>query len=228
MDNARLSSLFCSPASAVIATPEMYRAQLWSDEKSYVQRSVEERQRQFAAGRCAARSALSHFGVKPQPLIMNSDGAPVWPSGFVGSISHCARVCAAVVGPSKCHIGMGIDVEELDSFAPEIERWICTATERSHFSQLPKAEWWKIAFSAKEAFYKSYYPIRKLFLDFCDVVIYFEHNEPVNEGTFKIEIDVDRAEPLADNIACFGKWIVTEGLVFTAVTIQPRRNAPLT
>ncbi len=50
--------------------------------------AVPARLAQFSTGRTAARLALQHPG---------QDRAPVWPAGSVGSISHCVRLCLAVV-----------------------------------------------------------------------------------------------------------------------------------
>ena len=73
---------------------------------------------EFAQGRMHARIALARFGLADASIPMGSKRAPLWPAGFVGSISHVpsdaatdqpGRVIAVVSGPaaSLCvlHIG---------------------------------------------------------------------------------------------------------------------------
>src|SRR5689334_3062733 len=77
-------------------------------------RAVPERRTLFALGRAAARDALSELGIEPTPIPRSSDGAPVWPDGFVGAISHTRQVALAVAGRREDYVGLGVDVEELD------------------------------------------------------------------------------------------------------------------
>ncbi|MFP1130226.1 hypothetical protein [Asticcacaulis sp. W401b] len=66
------------------------------------------RQREFNAGRNIARDLLGDgdvVGINPQT------GAPVWPLGVVGSISHSRELVAVALAPSSAIAGIGIDIE---------------------------------------------------------------------------------------------------------------------
>src|ERR1700761_3617241 len=70
---------------------------LFPDEEALLGRAVEKRRREFAAGRGCARRALAALGLPPAPLLPGEGGAPRWPDGVVGSITHCAGYAAAAV-----------------------------------------------------------------------------------------------------------------------------------
>ena len=59
----------------------------------------ESRKRQFLAGRSCAHVALSYFEVGKQPILRNSNTRePLWPDGFIGTITHTQHWAAAAVG----------------------------------------------------------------------------------------------------------------------------------
>lgn len=133
-------------------------------------RSVAARKEEFFYGRIAARHALA--AVQPTieiaariapswPVIgMGAQREPLWPPGFVGSITHCSGLAAAAVAPDHVLQGLGIDMERIvgpeardalmqvamDSVELECIR---VASARRPFDVLLTA-----AFSAKESFYK--------------------------------------------------------------------------
>ena len=59
--------------------------------------AVPKRIQEFADGRLCARRALEEFGVTNFPIRMARDRQPVWPDSLIGSITHTAGLCAAVV-----------------------------------------------------------------------------------------------------------------------------------
>lgn len=74
--------------------------------------AVDQRRAEFLAGRRCAQSALDTLGCERQPVHVGLDGAPVWPDGYHGSISHCAKwACAAVARGSGP--GLGVDCESI-------------------------------------------------------------------------------------------------------------------
>src|SRR5690606_8339287 len=84
---------------------------LWCEEAALVKNAVETRRRQFEAGRSAAREALASFGVRAQPILRGAVGEPLWPDGFVGSITHTRSVAAAAVASRDDFQGIGIDID---------------------------------------------------------------------------------------------------------------------
>lgn len=80
-----------------VASAEVYGddsgdiAPLCPEEAAAVACSVEKRRREFAAVRVCARSAMTALGLPPQSVLPGERGAPRWPDGFVGSMTHCER-----------------------------------------------------------------------------------------------------------------------------------------
>ncbi|MGE5176067.1 MAG: 4'-phosphopantetheinyl transferase family protein [Hyphomicrobiales bacterium] len=63
------------------------------------------------AGRRSAATVVAHLGSDASPGVAAADGAPTWPVGVVGSISHSGDIAAAVAGRSTDVRGLGIDLE---------------------------------------------------------------------------------------------------------------------
>ena len=62
-------------------------------------------------GRALARQALAAIGIAPVPIPSGPQGEPRWPSGIVGSITHCAGYRACAVGHADSFAALGIDAE---------------------------------------------------------------------------------------------------------------------
>src|SRR5215831_15185692 len=82
---------------------------LFPEEEASIARAVPRRQLEFALGRWCARTALARLGKSNCPLPMEANRSPRWPEGFVGSITHCDGLVAAVVAPADRIEGIGLD-----------------------------------------------------------------------------------------------------------------------
>lgn len=125
---------------------------LWPEERAAVARAVPRRVTEFAAGRQAARQALSALGLPPLALPRLPDRAPLWPEGIAGSISHSAGLAVAV---ARRGAPIGVDVEEDLALAPEIWPEISSAAERASLPDGDAGLWLRRLFAAKEALFKA-------------------------------------------------------------------------
>jgi 4'-phosphopantetheinyl transferase EntD len=185
----RVHSLFESLFSdgTIVVEGEVHQAdhQLFPEELACVRHAVERRRAQFATGRVCARRALAMLGLPETPIIVGPGGAPRWPSGVVGSITHTALYCAAVVKPSPPWRAVGLDAEELAPLGAAIENAVSTEAERrwlSGFSGQERDTHVLLLFSAKEAYYKLQHPLTNRFLDFSEVEI----EADLHAGTFRV------------------------------------------
>ena len=146
---------------------------LFSTELEVIKPAVPSRQAEFAAGRLAARAALAQLGQAPVAIVAGSGREPLWPEGFVGSISHCRTVAIAAAAKSNSQLGfIGIDIEETEPLDSDLWDSICSSNERELFQLGTGAgRQAKIIFSIKEAVYKAQYPATGRLLDFRDVDI---------------------------------------------------------
>src|SRR5438876_615194 len=68
---------------------------LFGEERALVAGASPVRRREFTAGRVCARDALQQLGGPRCAILRDPSRAPIWPEGFVGSISHAAGYCVA-------------------------------------------------------------------------------------------------------------------------------------
>lgn len=120
------------------------------------------------------RAALVELGVLPdRPVGSAEDRSPQWPDGVIGSISHTATYCVAVLALADApDSGIGIDAEQVGRVTANLHRTVFTADERGWLDQLPNEDRSDAAttlFSAKEAFYKAQHPITHSWVGFKDV-----------------------------------------------------------
>ncbi len=84
---------------------------LYPEEEACVARAVEGRRREFTTVRHCARAALARLGVGPSAITKGDRGAPRWPEGVVGSMTHCAGYRGAAVARTADLTAIGIDAE---------------------------------------------------------------------------------------------------------------------
>jgi 4'-phosphopantetheinyl transferase EntD len=106
-----LAELLPPAVHAVEAFDDPPEARLLPEEETYVVRAVEARRREFTTGRHCALAALGRPGLAPTAFTRGRLGAPGWPAGVVGSITHCAGYRAAAVARVADLITIGIDAE---------------------------------------------------------------------------------------------------------------------
>jgi 4'-phosphopantetheinyl transferase EntD len=136
-------------------------------ETAALERAVDERRREFSMGRTYARQALAMLGCPPGPIPVGSDRRAVWPEGFVGSISHSRRLCAAIAARSSRYVGLGLDLEDDAPIDDEgVRAQICRPEEARD-----GVDRTKLLFVIKEAVFKAYYPESGAFLEFADVSV---------------------------------------------------------
>ncbi|GAA3210193.1 4'-phosphopantetheinyl transferase superfamily protein [Streptomyces sp. XM83C] len=230
------------PASvvAVEARPDdaaagALEAALHPEEVALVARAVAKRRREFAVVRACARRAMEKLGVPPQPVLSGERGAPRWPRGIVGSMTHCDSYCAAALARVTDLASLGIDAEPHGPLPEGVEPAVTLPGERDRLRRLtadhPGIRWGRLLFSAKESVYKAWYPLTGRWLDFSEADIEL-WPDPDTGGDPEAGGDVRargglRAELLVPGpvvegrrVRTFeGRWTVRQGLVATAIVV---------
>jgi 4'-phosphopantetheinyl transferase EntD len=131
------------------------------------------RRREFALGRKAARCALKQIGfVNKYAILRGEEREPLWPDGFIGSITHAKSYAVAACCPSELASGVGIDLQDTSKMRNiGIYKFICTEHEAKWLSNSEENNQQSYAkfFSAKESIYKAFYIASKYKLRFKDV-----------------------------------------------------------
>ena len=138
-----------------------------------IRRAVLKRRIDFAAGRLCARRALQAAGCGlPIDLPIDDNRAPVWPVGYVASISHCDGLAMALAASTKEVASIGLDLERLVTaeVSSEIQSHVANPSEIAlgHEQALPHEVWMTLLFSAKESLYKALYSSVGRFFEFSD------------------------------------------------------------
>ena len=159
--------------------PHSVEGGLLRPEQEAVAGAAQTRVEQFTAGRVCSRIALGRLGVATTtPVLRGEDRAPIWPPGFVGTISHTDTWCAAAVARAEDVRSIGIDLEPATPLKEALWRRVCTPKERDWLHDLSApGVTGKILFSAKESVYKCQYPITNKFLGFHAVEVELDEGE---------------------------------------------------
>jgi 4'-phosphopantetheinyl transferase EntD len=196
-------------------------AVLFPEERVAIARAADSRRREFATARTCARTALARLGQPMAAVLPGPRGAPQWPEGVVGSITHCAGYRAAAVALARDVVSLGVDAEP-DEALPDhgMLELIALDSERIRLGELaartPGISWDRLLFSAKESVYKTWFPLARRWLDFesADVRIDAE------QGTFTAQLLVPgplvNGSPLS---VLRGRWIADHGLLVTAIVL---------
>lgn len=67
------------------------------------------RLKEFQLGRACAHQALDFFGAGDMPIRTDTNRAPLWPAGVVGSITHCTGYSAAAVARQTDLLSIGVN-----------------------------------------------------------------------------------------------------------------------
>lgn len=168
-------ALFAFPVSACelrgIGSPQG----LLPAERDSIAGAVPARIAEFAAGRHCAHQALLAFGVAVDvPLLRGPQREPLWPAGLVGSITHTAGYCAAVVAPASACAGLGIDAEHCGQVSTELWPMLFDASELAllhALEPLAKDRLATVLFAAKEAFFKSHFRLSRALPEFTEIAL---------------------------------------------------------
>ena len=195
--------------------------ELYPEEEAVIARARDKRRREFTTGRACARAALAQLGVPAGPILPGARGAPQWPAGVVGSITHCAGYRACAVAFDRDVSAIGLDAEPNDRLPGGVLRAVAGEAEQAEIAALaaarPQVCWDRLLFSAKESVYKAWYPLAGGRLGFRDAHVEFD---PERE-TFAARLLVDGGPVTGFD----GRWLVSNGLLATAIVV-PRVLAP--
>lgn len=232
-----------------VACRELYehpvRLDLFPEEDELVAQAVEKRRREFAGVRSCARAALAEFGHPPVPILNGERGAPSWPDGFVGSMTHCTGYAAAAVARGARMASIGIDAEPHEPLPDGVLNAITLPEETQWVEALrgdrPAVHWDRLLFSVKESVYKCWFPLMGRWLDFTQALVRVtvgarsrpDHVAALRAGTGG---DGDPQEIARGRFAAGlltagptvrgktldgfeGSWVVARGLVVTAIAL---------
>ncbi|MFJ9625669.1 4'-phosphopantetheinyl transferase [Streptomyces sp. NPDC101181] len=195
--------------------------------------------RRFAAARACAHRCLDQLAVRRGPVLRTADGAPAWPSGVVGSITHCAGYRGAVAARAEVWAALGVDAEPALPLPPGVLGLVATEPERHMVAELsrssPGVPWDRLLFSAKESVYKAWHPATGRWIGTRAVEVAL-----TPDGGLTASVRPERTpppgrgrsapggggvpRPVRGAYPYTGRWQVGGGLLLTAVAVPGARD----
>ena len=146
-------------------------------------------------------------------------GAPVWPDGYVGSITHTNAIAAAIVARGPAVRGLGLDLETDDPFDDAVMATIVCRPEEllpgldpSDPRNLQRG---KLIFVIKEAAYKLYRPLAGAFLEFHDLAVSLDESA----GTFHAVLTSPERPAIAGIRSIAGVFDDAEGMLLALASL---------
>ncbi len=164
----------------------------------------------FILGRMAAKQALRELGVEPE-ILRAEDGSPVWPKGAKGSLSNKTDIGVAIASTAPGIQSMGIDLERnLPNL--NILKKITVPSEQMWVEESDSANRLTAIFTAKEAIFKTIYPLKKQFFGFKDAEL-----QPTASGFSCLDL-VKFPDITLDNLRI--KTCICEGVTISVAWLE--------
>jgi 4'-phosphopantetheinyl transferase EntD len=203
-------------------------AELLAAEEAAIGKASEARRREYATVRHCARTALHELGVPRAAIVSGPDREPRWPTGIVGSMTHCTGYRAAAVGRLERVAAVGIDAERHEALAKRLRGWVLRPDETTRLDALavefPDVHWDRVVFSAKESVYKVWFPLARRRLGFKDAEVVIEPGPVAARGTFTALVHRPGLEVDGRPVTRLdGHWLVRDSLIATSIVIERAR-----
>lgn len=215
-----IEALFTAPVAVEVATNSDYFAPISVEEAPYAERMVERRRQEFAAGRACAHRALRRIEADYGPIKVAHRRDPIWPTGIVGSITHCEGFCAAAVARGGPVAALGIDAEPARPLDDETRDTILNPDEQREMMHLPLPPglWTTTGFAAKEALFKAVYPVLIREIAFDEITL-STGEWPRLRASAPHDPDLDAVVRKLDLVAG-----MVDSVVIVAATLRPRSS----
>ena len=189
---------------------------LLPEERALVAGSSTARQAEFATGRHCARLALASLSPRfdRMPVLADGRGAPVWPAGVVGSITHCPGLdrrgrgphAAVRSCPRRPRARPGRRAGRSPADGGPRGGLVGRASGRRLSAlgrERPGIPWDAVLFSAKEAAFKAWYPLTGILVAHDAVSV-----ELLPSGRFTAVVAADDPTGRRAVHRVRGRWVV--------------------
>lgn len=145
-----------------------HTASLHDAEAAAIADASPRRRYEFSTGRWLARQALGQLSLPRAAIPAGSMREPIWPCGVVASLTHSRDICVVAMSRAGTFRGVGIDIEIAEAVDLGLAPSLLCADESRVFDS---SELLRLAFSAKEAVFKSLFPRHRELVDYREVAI---------------------------------------------------------
>ncbi|WP_240700321.1 4'-phosphopantetheinyl transferase family protein [Sphingomonas gei] len=208
------------PNFAIGAEIRSFRGGVFVSEENelHVRNASQKRRDEFAAGRSCAAAALKSLGASSLEVGREPGGAPIWPYGATGSISHTDQIAAALVASAKEVRTIGLDVEQIGAVKSDLWPSLFSGAERTKLAQtsdlFAQSVLATMLFAAKEAFYKAQWPITRQWIDFLEVEV------EVRGGNFVVHCQKHTAWEQGTRGPVLGAFAISDDVVAAVILVR--------
>lgn len=183
-------------------------------------KAVAKRKAEYVAGRlCAMRAMEAQTGQAGMIIATGTKGEPIWPQGWVGSITHTHGFAAAAVADARLVRGLGMDTEQImtTKVMENVASRVCRADE-AYCEDWPLSPeiYTTLVFSAKESLFKCLHPLVGKMFWFEDAKIDITDYQA---GLFTATLMTDLTEEFCAAVVLRGRFCLTSGLVHTGISL---------
>lgn len=175
---------------AVAIAEELSLDALHPDELAIAQGLRGVRQKTFVAGRIALGHALAEVGAPRVAVPSDERGAPVLPTGFVGSISHKGDRAIALAAAGDEH--RGVDLEVIKPIRDGIAEMILTAEELARIGE-DRSFATLASFSVKESIYKAIAPTLRRYVAFHEAIVVLPERDEIRATFARVQVSLQLA-----------------------------------
>lgn len=210
-----LEPLFPDGVRSVFSESAPANVDRYPEEERFTGKMVERRLQEFQHGRLCARLALSMLGHPPGPIGRGKHREPLWPAGYIGSISHAGSQAAAAVAATDLFLGLGLDMEFADPIEDSLIASICRTEEIDRLDARAdigcRA---KLLFSIKESIYKCLWPLIREFVDFTEIEVRLVDDSNQYEAiAHTAKCDAAPVDRLSGRYRRYGKLILASAYI---------------
>ncbi|HEU4406000.1 MAG TPA: 4'-phosphopantetheinyl transferase superfamily protein [Polyangiaceae bacterium] len=187
-------------------------------------KAVPKRKAEFVAGRHCARLALEQAagggGGPFAPLPVGPERAPVWPAGYVGSITHTHGYVAAAAARAGAVRSLGLDSERVmgAETAESVRSMVALEGELEALAGEGFDPWQllTLVFSVKETLYKCLHPLVGRFFGFHEARLC---SLDARAGRYVVELTKGLSGEFGPGMRFGGRFALGAGLVHTGMVL---------
>lgn len=169
-----------------------------------------------------AITALEIPGIK---TIIGRDGkgTPIWPDGVCGSISHSGDGVVVAVAKATDYLSIGIDLQKITHLKQDITKHIAVEDELDwiRISRTDSELRTLMLFSAKECFYKAFFPLAHRHLGFKEVRARYSEKE---KGFYMSIIDKQDESLCLFSKETLVNVTISDGFILSTLSIVESKN----
>lgn len=193
--------------------------------------AVKKRKAEFIAGRYCARAALAQLIDNPDSanrgvtIGIGANREPLWPSDFVGSITHTDGYASALVAHRNKVRAVGLDSElwvepeRVDNVQQQILTDGEVYVDHLHLFESPQ-HYLTLVFSAKESLFKCLFPLVNKFFDFHAAAIFPLPSGSRGGGVFRFELRENLDAEFRAGYSGHGSYSIDNCRIHTAVILK--------